>query len=104
MGVEMGLQSLKDVLQQQLRDLYSAETQLVTALPKFEKAVNHDELKTAFREHLEETKGHVTRVEEALGEFGTPPPTGECKGMKGLIAEGQEVIAMTGDPIAKDAA
>jgi ferritin-like metal-binding protein YciE len=100
----MELQSLKDVLQEQLEDLYSAETQLVTALPKMEQAVTHDELKTAFREHLEETKGHVKRVEEALGELGGSTTGEECKGMKGLIAEGEEVIQMTGDPTAKDAA
>ena len=88
----MGLNSLKDVLTEQLEDLYSAETQLVTALPKMEKAATHDELKTAFKEHLEETKGHVKRVEEALGELGASPGTEECKGMKGLITEGEEVM------------
>src|SRR3954454_24615050 len=101
----MGFQSLKVVLKEQLEDLYSAETQLVTALPKMETAATHDELKTAFREHLEETKGHVTRVQDALGELGTTTtPTGECKGMKGLITEGDEIMKMSGDPTAKDAA
>jgi ferritin-like metal-binding protein YciE len=100
----MGLNSLKDVLQEQLEDLYSAETQLTTALPKMEQTASHDELKTAFKEHLEETKGHVKRVEEALGELGATPGTEECKGMKGLIAEGEEVMKMTGDPTVKDAA
>ncbi len=100
----MGLESLKDVLQEQLEDLYSAETQLVTALPKLEKAATNEELKTAFKEHLEETKGHVKRVEEALGELGfTGTPTEECKGMKGLITEGEEVIETSGDSTAKDA-
>ena len=100
----MGFHSLKDVLQEQLEDLYSAETQLVTALPKMENAASHDELKTAFKEHLEETKGHVKRVEEALGELGMSTPTGKCKGMEGLIAEGEEIIPMSGDSTAKDAA
>src|SRR5579872_1968974 len=100
----MSLQSLKDVLTEQLEDLYSAETQLVTALPKLEHAATHDELKTALKEHLEETKGHVKRVEEALGELGAAPGTEECKGMKGLIAEGDEVTKMSGDSTAKDAA
>lgn len=101
----MGFNSLKDVLTEQLEDLYSAETQLVTALPKMETAATYDELKTAFREHLEETRGHVTRVQDALGELGvTTTPTTECKGMKGLITEGDEVMKMTGDPTAKDAA
>jgi ferritin-like metal-binding protein YciE len=101
----MGFNSLKDVLQEQLEDLYSAETQLVTALPKMEKAATHDELKTAFKEHLEETRGHVERVKEALGELGgSTTSTEECKGMKGLITEGEEIMQMTGDPTAKDAA
>ena len=101
----MGFQSLKDVLKEQLEDLYSAETQLVTALPKMEQAASYDELKTAFKEHLEETKGHVKRVEEALGELGgSTTSASECKGMKGLITEGEEILKMTGDPTAKDAA
>ena len=100
----MGFQSLKDVLKEQLEDLYSAETQLTTALPKLEQAASNDELKKAFKEHLEETRGHVKRVEEALGELGVSNPTEVCKGMKGLIAEGEEMIQMEGDPIAKDAA
>jgi ferritin-like metal-binding protein YciE len=103
-GVEMGFHSLKDVLTEQLEDLYSAETQLVTALPKMEQAATHDELKTAFKEHLEETKGHVKRVEEALGELGATPGTEDCKGMKGLITEGEHIIQKSGDPTAKDAA
>jgi len=100
----MGLNSLKDVLEDELADLYSAETQLVKALPAFESVASHDELKSAFREHLEETKGHVARAEEALGELGVPTPTGVCQGMYGLIAEGVRVTETTGDPTAKDAA
>jgi|SRR5579871_2697969 len=100
----MGLQSLKDVLEEQLVDLYSAETQLVEALPKMEKAASNDELKTAFKEHLEETKGHVKRVEDALGEMGAKAGSEECEAMKGLIAEGEEIIEMEGDPTAKDVA
>ena len=99
----MTLNTLKDVLEEQLEDLHSAETQLVEALPKLAKAAHSEELREAFEHHLEETRGHVQRVEEALGELGSRP--GEvCKGMKGLIAEGEEVIAMDGDPLAKDAA
>ena len=99
----MGFSSLKDVLQEQLEDLHSAETQLVEALPKMAQAAHHDELRKAFEDHLEETRGHVKRVEEALGELGVSHPTEVCKGMKGLIAEGEEMIGMDGDPTAKDA-
>jgi ferritin-like metal-binding protein YciE len=100
----MGFNSLKDVLQEQLEDLHSAETQLVTALPKMAQAANHDQLREAFETHLEETRGHLKRVEEALGELGVSHPTEVCKGMQGLIAEGEEIIEMQGDPMAKDAA
>lgn len=100
----MGFQSLKDVLKEQLEDLHSAETQLVEALPKLARAASNDDLKKAFEHHLEETRGHVKRVEEALGELGVTSPSEVCKGMKGLIAEGEEIVEMDGDPTAKDAA
>jgi ferritin-like metal-binding protein YciE len=99
----MGFHSLEDVLKEQLEDLHSAETQLIQALPKMAQAAHDDELRTAFQEHLEETRGHLKRVEEALGELGVSHPTEVCKGMQGLIVEGEEMIEMQGEPIAKDA-
>ena len=100
----MGFNTLKDVLQEQLEDLHSAETQLVTALPKMAQSAHHDELRQAFEHHFEETREHLKRVEEALGELGVSNPTEVCKGMQGLIAEGEEMMGMSGDPTAKDAA
>ena len=100
----MGFHSLKDVLQEQLEDLHSAETQLIAALPKMAQAAHHDQLREAFEHHLEETRDHLKRVEEALGEIGVSSPTEVCMGMKGLIAEGEEMIEMGGDPTAGDAA
>ena len=100
----MRFNSLKDVLQEQLEDLYSAETQLVGALPKMAQAAHNEQLRDAFQTHLEETRGHVNRIEEALGELGVTMPTEVCKGMQGLIAEGEEMIQMGGDPLALDAA
>ena len=100
----MGFNSLKDVLQEQLEDLHSAEAQLVTALPKMAQSAQHDELRQAFKHHLDETREHLRRVEEALGELGVSNPTEVCKGMQGLIAEGEEMMAKSGDPTAKDAA
>ena len=100
----MGFHTLRDVLQEQLEDLHSAETQLVTALPKMAQSAHHDELRQAFEHHLEETREHVKRVEEALGELGVSHPTEVCKGMQGLIAEGEEMMRMAGDPTVKDAA
>jgi ferritin-like metal-binding protein YciE len=100
----MGFHSLKDVLQEQLEDLHSAEEQLIAALPKMAQAAHNDELRQAIEHHLEETRGHLKRVEEALGELGISTPSEECKAMKGLIAEGEELIQKDGDPTAKDAA
>jgi ferritin-like metal-binding protein YciE len=100
----MGFNSLKDVLQEQLEDLHSAETQLIAALPRMAQAAHHDQLREAFQTHLEETEGHLKRVKEALSEIGVGTPTEVCKGMKGLIAEGEEMMQREGDPNAKDAA
>jgi ferritin-like metal-binding protein YciE len=100
----MGFHSLKDVLHEQLEDLHSAETQLIAALPKMAQAAHHDQLREAFQTHLEETEGHLKRVKEALSEIGVGTPTEVCKGMKGLIAEGEEMMQREGDPNAKDAA
>ena len=100
----MGLHTLKDVLQEQLEDLHSAETQLVEALPKMAQHAHHEDLRNAIEHHLEETRGHVTRIEEALGELGVTTPTEVCKGMQGLIAEGEELLGKEGEPTAQDAA
>ena len=100
----MGFNSLQDVLQEQLEGLYSAETQLTVALPKMAQAAHHDELQKAFEHHLAETQDHLRRVRDALGEIGVSSPTEICQGMKGLIAEGEEMIRMGGDPMACDAA
>ncbi|SRR6266700_4510429 len=100
----MGFHSLKDVLQEQLEDLHSAETQLTAALPKMAQAAHDEELQKAFEHHLEETHDHLRRSKEALSEIGASTPTGVCQGMKGLIAEGEEMISKGGDPMACDAA
>jgi len=98
------LQSLNDVLEQQLSDLLSAERQLVEALPKMARAASDEQLRNAFEQHLEETREHVTRLEQVFGEVGRQPSGEVCKAMQGLIAEGEEVISANGDPAAKDAA
>jgi ferritin-like metal-binding protein YciE len=100
----MGFHSLKDVLQEQLEDLHSAESQLTVALPKMAQAAHHEELQQAFEQHLEETHDHLKRIRDALGEIGVGTPTEVCKGMQGLIAEGEEMISKGGDPMACDAA
>jgi ferritin-like metal-binding protein YciE len=100
--VELG--SLRDVFEAQLGDLYDAEKQLLTALPKLAGAANAQELREAFETHLQETRGHVERLERVFADLGMPMPTEQCKAMRGLIAEGEEIVQATGDPAAKDAA
>ena len=100
----MQLNTLQDVFHEQLEDLYSAEKQLVSALPQMASAVGSAELRKALESHLEETRGHVTRLEEIFGQLGMSNPTSHCKGMEGLIAEGKEIVQMPGDSVAKDAA
>jgi ferritin-like metal-binding protein YciE len=100
----MGFNSLNDVLEEQLEDLFSAETQLTAALPKMAQAAHDEELQKAFEHHLEETHDHLKRVKEALGEIGAGSPTEVCQAMKGLIAEGEKLMHEDGDPNAKDAA
>ncbi|MGE5755771.1 MAG: ferritin-like domain-containing protein [Planctomycetaceae bacterium] len=86
------LNSLQDLFVEELRDLYSAETQLVKALPKMVKVASAKELRSAFEEHLEQTKGHVERLEQILTELGENPKGKTCKAMEGLVAEGEELI------------
>jgi ferritin-like metal-binding protein YciE len=84
--------ALEDVLIDELRDIYSAENQLVKALPKLAKGAKHAELKQLFKDHLEETKGHVLRLREAFEHIGKKPTGKHCEGMEGVIAEGAEAL------------
>lgn len=99
----MKLNTLRDLYVEQLQDLYSAETQLVKALPKMEKAANHPELKQAFQRHLQQTEQQVQRLDQIFQGLGTKPGGHTCKAMQGLIAEGEEMIKKKGDPAAIDA-
>jgi ferritin-like metal-binding protein YciE len=83
---------LKQLYVDELRDLYNAENQLTKALPKMAKAAAANELRTGFQEHLEQTKGHVTRLEQIFERLGEKATGKKCKGMQGLIAEGSEII------------
>ncbi|HTW95354.1 MAG TPA: ferritin-like domain-containing protein [Tepidisphaeraceae bacterium] len=83
-------ESLHDLFIDQLKDLYNAETQLVKALPKMAKKASSSELQSAFENHLEETKGHVERLEEIFNSIGQSPKGKKCQAMAGLIAEGKE--------------
>ena len=99
----MQLTTLNDVFVDQLGDLKSAEQQLTEALPKMAKAASTPELREAFEEHLQETRGHVKRLQEIEQMVGSIP-TETCEAMKGLVSEGEEIIEADGDPVAKDVA
>jgi ferritin-like metal-binding protein YciE len=99
----MQLQTLNDLFAHEVADLYSAEQQLVSALPKMAQAATNQELREAFEHHLEETRDQVRRLEEVRAEIASTESQ-ICKGMQGLIAEGQEIVAAGGDPTVRDAA
>ena len=84
--------TLEDLLTEELKDLYSAENQILKALPKMAKSAQSEELRIAFQEHLEQTKGQVGRLEQACDEIGVSPRGKKCVGMEGLIEEGKEVM------------
>jgi ferritin-like metal-binding protein YciE len=86
------LSSPRDLLVEELKDLYSAETQLIKALPRMAKAASSDELKNAFQTHLEQTKGHAERLEKIMKQLDESPKGKTCKAMKGLIEEGKEAM------------
>lgn len=84
--------ALKELYVDELKDIYNAENQLVKALPKMAKAATSDDLRTGFEEHLEQTRGHVQRLEQIFKALGEKPTGKKCKGMEGLVAEGQEMM------------
>jgi ferritin-like metal-binding protein YciE len=88
----MADETLKDLYIDELKDLYSAENQLVKALPKMSKAATSTKLKAGFEEHLLQTKGHVQRLETIFEQLEESPKGKKCKGMEGLIEEGSEAI------------
>jgi ferritin-like metal-binding protein YciE len=85
-------EGLRELYIDELKDLYSAENQLVKALPQMAKAASSDKLREGFEEHLEQTKGHVRRLEKIFENWGETPKGKKCKGMEGLVEEGAEVI------------
>lgn len=100
----MSLNDLTDVYTTQLKDMYSAEKQLVEALPKMAQAASNSELKKALQNHLQQTGQHMETVRMILDEMEVNPGNKVCKAMQGLIEEGSEVAKEQGKPDAKDAA
>lgn len=101
---KMNLENLKQVYVDELKDAYDFEHQILDALPKMEEAASSPELKRAFQEHRRETENQVRRLEQVFNHLGRDPERKTCKGMKGLIAEGEEVVKARGDGAAIDAA
>jgi ferritin-like metal-binding protein YciE len=99
----MKFASLEQLYISELRDLYSAENQLLKALPKMAKAASSEELKEGFEKHLEQTKGHVERLEQIFQQLDESPKGKTCHAMKGLIEEGSEILKEDGEDSVLDA-
>ena len=100
----MARESLEKLYLEQLKDLYSAETQILEALPKMAKKAEHPELRRAFEEHERVTKQQLQRLEQIGRNLGEKLDGHTCKGMKGLVAEGEEVMKEFADSDVRDAA
>ena len=99
----MKLETLRELFIDELQDLHSAEQQITKALPKLIKASHNPQLKQAFEHHLEETKNHVTRIEQIFKHVKESPKGKTCEGMKGLLKEGEERISDGGEAEVLDA-
>ena len=98
------LNNLQDLFVHELKDLYSAEHQILQALPKMASATEHQELRTAFEEHVEMTREQVKRLDMIADELGLDLKGHKCKGIEGIIKEGQELLDAKADPSTLDAA
>jgi ferritin-like metal-binding protein YciE len=100
----MKMASLHDLYVGELRDLYSAENQIVKALPKMAKAATAQDLRQAFEEHLRQTEGQVQRLEQIFEALDVSPKGKKCKAVEGLIEEGKDLIQEKAEPAVRDAA
>lgn len=98
------MENLQDLYIHELKDLYSAENQLIKALPKMAEAASSPELKDAFNKHLEQTRQHVDRIEQIFNDLGRGPGGKKCEGMEGLIEEGESILKEDAPASVKDAA
>lgn len=94
----MKVTTLEEVLADELKDLYSAENQLIKALPKMAKAAESGDLRKAFETHLEQTRVHAQRIEQICSDLNIKPRGKKCVGMEGLIEEGKEVLQRDAAP------
>jgi ferritin-like metal-binding protein YciE len=99
----MTTNSLQELYVEQLQDLYSAEQQIIKALPKMIEATQSDELSSALKEHLEVTKQQANRIETICQELGEDPENEKCKGMEGVLKEGSDLVKDVAEQV-RDAA
>jgi ferritin-like metal-binding protein YciE len=99
----MALDTMQELLCEELRDIYNAEQQLVKALPKLAGVVTTPSLQDALQDHLAETEGHVRRLEQVFEALGQKAAGKKCKGMEGLLEEGAEMAEQTGSELVRDA-
>ena len=99
----MEMDSLKELYVEELKDLWSAETQITKALPKMVKAASNPKLKKAFNTHLKQTERHIKRLERIFKELDESPRGKKCRGMEGLLEEGKELISEKPEPDVLDA-
>lgn len=99
----MKLESLHKLWIHELKDLYSAEHQILESLPKLASAASHDELQTALGEHLRQTRTHVARLEKIFEGLEFEPTGQRCKGMEGLLEEGKGMLTAEAEPMVRDA-
>lgn len=100
----MKINTLEDLLTDELKDIYSAENQLIKTLPKLAKAADSNDLRNAFEKHLEQTRTHAQRIQEICSDLDVKPTGKKCVGMEGLVEEGKEVLQENMDKEAKQAA
>jgi ferritin-like metal-binding protein YciE len=99
----MKIDNLQELFTEQLRDLYDSEQQITEALPKLIEKASNPELKSALKEHLDVTGQQITRLEQIFRGMNEKPTGETCKGMKGLIKEGDDVVSKAKDPAVRDA-
>lgn len=99
----MELETLRDLYIEELKDLYSAENQMVKALPKMAKAATAKSLKNGFQKHLTESREHINRLKKIFRDMGMSPGNKTCEAMEGLLGEGEHIIEMDAEPEVRDA-
>jgi ferritin-like metal-binding protein YciE len=99
----MAIETLQDLYVHELKDIYSAEKQILQALPRMAKGASHDEVRQAFEEHHRVTEEQVRRLDTIFEDLGQKPEGQKCKGMEGLIEEGKDMLEEKADPDVRDA-